>query len=196
MFNLVKYVIVFFILIFFEINIISQKNGNVYFKIQIAASKVPLSENKLNEICKANDILNVEFENEWYKYSIHKKFFLYEDAAEYKNSLNVKGAFIIAYKNEQKVDIKEVVDLGNLKPELVNKIVYRLELAVSVKKADAKTMEMIKSGGMPIITEKQNAWYSYTIGDFISEEEAIKFKEDKQLFDAKVVKYKNGKPLK
>jgi len=190
----VKYIL-FFVVICFSFNSFSQNRGNVYFKIQIAASKTPLSNSKLEYICKTKDILIVEYDNNWYKYVLRKKFFSYNEAFEYKKALCVRGSFILAYKNEQKVNITEVVDSNENNIENTNKIVYRLELGVSVKKANKEAMGMINSGEKPIIIVKHKKYYSYTIGDFLSEDEAKKFKEQKQLIDAKVVKFKNGKPF-
>ena len=191
----VRFILVLMLIFSFSLNIFSQTKGNIYFKIQIAASKTPLSNSKLQSICKTSDMLTVEYENKWYKYILRKKFLTYENASKYKKSINVKGAFVLAYKNEQKVKITDVVKFKNVETENINKIVYRLELGISVKKANAEAMEMINSGGKEIITVKYKKYYSYTIGDFLTEEDAIKFKEQKQLIDAKIVKFKNGKPL-
>ncbi len=196
----VRFILIYFIIIYFSINTYSQNTGTVYFKIQIAASKVPLSNYRLETICPVNDKLSVEYENHWYKYILSKKFFTYKKAFAYKNTINIKGAFILAYKNEQKINITEVVRLDeNETVDSIknnsNKIVYRLQLGVSVKKPTERTMSWIKSGGKPITTVKYNNYYLYTIGDFISEKEAKNFKNKKQLNDAKIVKFKNGKPF-
>ena len=76
-----------------------------------------------------------------------------------------------------------------------DKVVKSCGTRLAGSEGSSKAMEMISSGGMPIITVKHKKWYSYTIGDFFTEAEAEDFKKSKQLNDAKVVKFKNGKPL-
>jgi len=193
MYKIVKSIFIVISVVCFSFNTFSQNVENIYFKIQIAASKVALSNSKLGSICKTSDMLIVEYENNWYKYILRKKFFTYEKALAYKKTINVKGAFVLAYKNEQKVNITEVVNLEDINNNI---IVYRLQLGVSTKKANAEAMSWIKSGGKPIITVKYKKYYLYTVGDFTTEAEAKKFKNEKQLNDAKIIKFKNGNPFK
>lgn len=75
-----------------------EKQENVIFKIQIAASKVPLSVEKLRQIYKSDEIINNEKEGIWYKYNVGY-FKSYREAYEYKKRMNVKGAFIVAYRD-------------------------------------------------------------------------------------------------
>jgi hypothetical protein len=49
-----------------------------------------------------------------------------------------------------------------------------------------------KNGGKPVITVDNGGWFSYNIGDFMTEQEAQKFKKAKGLVDASVVKFVNG----
>jgi len=87
----------------------SDINSNVYFKIQIAASKTQLSVDQLVRNFPTKEVLNVEVEGDWYKYSIRKKFTDYNEAIDYRANLKIKGAFIIAFKNGKKVTIEEAL---------------------------------------------------------------------------------------
>ncbi len=86
----------------------------IIFKIQIAASKEPVSIENLERIYNAKGIINNELEDEWYKYSIGK-FRTYEAAKKFKKTMGVSGAFITAYKNGKKVIISELVSKEQFK---------------------------------------------------------------------------------
>ncbi len=85
-------------------------NVKVYYRIQIAASATELSVTQLKKIYPDLSIISSEYENGWYKYSIRKNFTSYAKASEYKEFLNVEGAFIIAYVNGEKVPVTEAVE--------------------------------------------------------------------------------------
>ena len=92
-----------------EINNIKTQ-GNVYYRIQIAASQTNLSVKQLENIYPDLSLISSEYENGWYKYSIRKNFKTYKEATQYKNSLNIEGAFITAYINGKKVPVKKAID--------------------------------------------------------------------------------------
>lgn len=81
----------------------------VVYKIQIAASKKPLENFKLKSIYKNIEFIDAEKENGWYKYSIGS-FYSYNDAQKFKMRLSVKGAFIIAYRNGVKTNLRDLVN--------------------------------------------------------------------------------------
>ncbi len=85
---------------------IGKEKNNITFKIQIAASKKPLSIEKLNKICIVDDIIHSEYFDNWYKY--HIGFYkTYNKAQEYKLILGLKDAFIVAYKNGKRINASE-----------------------------------------------------------------------------------------
>ena len=84
--------------------------GNVYYRIQIAASQTRLSVKQLENIYPDLSIISSEYENGWYKYSIRKNFKTYEEATQYKNTLNIAGVFIIAYVNGEKVPVSKAIE--------------------------------------------------------------------------------------
>ncbi|RLD79663.1 MAG: hypothetical protein DRJ10_08495, partial [Bacteroidetes bacterium] len=180
----------------------TKSSVNIYFKIQVAASKEYLSNENLKKIYDTDENLDSEYDNGWYKYSVRKKFRTYDDACEFKNAMNVKDAFILAFMQEKKVPVPEVVQLQNpnskRKTEIAPKnvaIVYRLQIGVSTLPASNESVKRMKSGGKLVIMMKHDGWYSYTIGDFKSRKDADKFKKNKKLTNATVLAFKNGKPL-
>ena len=85
----------------------------VIYKVQIAADAIPLSIEKLRQICPTDDIINNEVQNGIYRYTIGY-FTNYDDAKSQAISLRgrgVDGAFVVAYKNG--VRIKEIRDVYN-----------------------------------------------------------------------------------
>jgi len=81
------------------------------FEVQIAASRKPISKWQLTKFYPAKDEIKTRHYDNWYKYSVGK-FQDYEQAKSFKKTLRVKGAFVVAYKNEQKIDIKRAIS-GN-----------------------------------------------------------------------------------
>ncbi len=85
-----------------------QSTDTIIFRIQIAASKVPLPESKLKKIYPGFKFAYVDKDEGWYKYLVGE-FKTYEEAYEAKKAIGVKGAFIVAYKNGKRVkNIREV----------------------------------------------------------------------------------------
>ncbi len=88
----------------------TRQQSNVYFRVQVAASKVPLSAAKLQQIYPGKVYYEFDKYDRMYKYLTIEKFTTYEQAKRFKESIGVPGAFVVAYKNGQRVrDIKTVV---------------------------------------------------------------------------------------
>lgn len=86
-----------------------EKTDKIIFKVQIAADVVPLSLKRLREIYKSNDIISNEEDGGIHRYTVGY-YNTYEEAAEAANRMGVKGAFVIAYRNGQRVfNINEIV---------------------------------------------------------------------------------------
>ncbi len=79
------------------------------FKIQIAASKTPLSVASLRKIYHADEIINTVVENEWYKYSVGM-FDTYREARKFKLNIGVSDSFIVVYERGKKVDVSDAVE--------------------------------------------------------------------------------------
>jgi hypothetical protein len=83
------------------------QNANVIYKIQILALiEAPISDQKLRQIYNLNQSISKEETEGWYKYSVGQ-FTTYQQAAEVKSSIDINGAFIIAYRNGVKINIEE-----------------------------------------------------------------------------------------
>jgi len=82
--------------------------GNIVYQVQIAASKVKFSKAKIASFYKAtNDVVEKNYDG-WYKYSVGN-FKTYDDAKKYLTKVRVKGAFVVAYIGDKKVEITEAM---------------------------------------------------------------------------------------
>ncbi len=88
----------------------TQTSANVYFRVQIAASSVKLSQQKLRQIYSGRIYEEFDPFDRRYKYLTYEKFQTYDQARNFKSSCGVRGAFVVAYKNGKRLrDICEVV---------------------------------------------------------------------------------------
>ncbi len=185
----------------------------VFFLIQVAASKSPISDDYLRRNYK-EDIYGEQMDG-WYRYVINERFATLEEAEKYKGNSGIRGALVIAIKNGRKVSIqeaqkKEELNLSEMEYApvgsrlntseddsnvLESRIVYRLQIGISISKLTAAEVRQLKNGGRAVIPVKRGGWYSYTIGDFENETDALNFKRIKGLTDASVLKIKDGRVI-
>ena len=85
--------------------------SNIIFRVQIAATIVPMSNNELRSIYYGNELIYKVEEDDWYKYKYSVGEFLkYRQAKIYKKRIRIHGAFVVAYENGKKFDIKEAIE--------------------------------------------------------------------------------------
>ncbi|MCK5535331.1 MAG: SPOR domain-containing protein [Bacteroidales bacterium] len=182
------------------------KQENIYYKIQIAASKTPLALSHLKSIYNYNLPYNNEKENGYYKYSVGQ-FESYENADAFKIKMNLPAAFIIAYKNHKKISIAEA------NPELVNQNTtqnnnpthnisvsengtrYRVQISATRIPASNEDVKRMNPSPKQVQIYKMGQWFKYTVGNFSNMQDAKNFKKQYKL-DGFVVKYVNGKEVK
>jgi len=85
--------------------------GALVFEVQIAASRKQIPSWRLAKFYRAKDEIKMKHYDNWYKYSVGE-FKSYEQAKSFVKTLKVRGAFVVAYKNNQKIDIKQAIS-GN-----------------------------------------------------------------------------------
>lgn len=87
---------------------LNNAGGGIIFKLQIAASKKPLSKQYLKNIyCDNKDITEIYYDN-WYKYSIGE-YHNYYEAIEIKKNVNIHGAFIVAFRHNTPMNLFEAI---------------------------------------------------------------------------------------
>jgi len=83
----------------------------IYYKVQIAAHTVRMTDKYIKtNIYAGNKQVDELKEDGWYKYTIGK-FQTFDEANKLLNELKVSKAFVVAYKNNKRVPIKEVENL-------------------------------------------------------------------------------------
>jgi N-acetylmuramoyl-L-alanine amidase len=89
---------------------ITNYNDDIWFRIQVTSSKTPL---RLEHPVFLNykDIFEYK-ENDMYKYTVGK-FKSYNDVKEFQKTVkkDFKGAFIVAFKNNKRIELKKAIEL-------------------------------------------------------------------------------------
>lgn len=84
--------------------------GNLIYQVQIAASRKALPKWKINRFYKKTKDVTMKNYDGWYKYSVGS-FKTYEEAKRHVSTVRIKGAFVVAYLNGEKLDIKEAIKI-------------------------------------------------------------------------------------
>ena len=87
----------------------------VFYAVQVAASKKPLSENYIRTKFNVDGPIYQDYVDEWYKYSVGV-YGGFDEANQLKRRLRgekVKGAFVVAYHNNKRIDANEAKKLSS-----------------------------------------------------------------------------------
>lgn len=183
-------------------------SNKIEFRVQVRASRQAIEPiQKLARRYHITDEIREDFSGNWYRYSIGS-FPTYEDAKKTRNLLiaenGVQDAFIVVFVNGERLN-----KLGDLKM-LASKVspntsfnkngrLYRIQiLAVRHSIVDVETLQNIYGLQQEVNEEVFHNWRKYTVGRFLSLNEAIKLKNDlveKGISDAFVVIYQNGQRI-
>lgn len=170
-------------------------SDDLVFKVQIAASKTPLSLEKLLSIYQTDETINNEKEGDWYKYSVGF-FKTYEEANQFKQTIGVTDAFVIVYRNQEKISLSETnvdasaYDDTQTYNEPAGDYVYRIQIAASRRPATQTEIKNMYRKNQFINIVQNEGWYKYTIGSFNSEMEAQQYIDNTpNMGEAFVVKY-------
>ena len=85
------------------------KLNEVEWHVQIAASRIPLSQGELAQIYTGDNEISLVIEEDWYKYRL-KAGSSYTAAKEIKQNCNVPKAFIVSYYRAKKVPINSAIN--------------------------------------------------------------------------------------
>jgi len=89
-----------------------QTPSEVEFRIQLAASRTPLSREKVAMLCSKTYRVDMAEENGWYKYHIVAGN-SYEEAKNILSECGADKAFITPYKNGQRITLSEATQKAN-----------------------------------------------------------------------------------
>jgi len=80
----------------------------IFFSVQIAASRFMISKNDLKDIYNGTEPVTLVIEDNWYKYRL-KTGTSYDRARQVKQTCNVPGVFIVAYKRGLKIQLDRAI---------------------------------------------------------------------------------------
>jgi hypothetical protein len=179
----------------------------VTYKVQIASSENPLPENKIRNIFPGQNNVSLEKSQNKYKY-VFGNFNSYPEAANARDVSGVNGAFIIVYRNGQRVisktEQKQLIPQIYQKPQTFNSsnsvqtgdVEFRIQIGVSRIPATKAQIALLNPTNLEVKTYKSANFYKFTIGSFATYDEALNYRNANGLSTSFVVKYKNGKEIR
>ena len=83
---------------------------NIVFRLQIAASKIKLSQQHLKNIYDGPVQIDERYEDGWFRYSLRAGKNI-EEARVFTDKVNIPGSFITAYHLDEKIDLMVAIKL-------------------------------------------------------------------------------------
>lgn len=174
----------------------------VTFKVQVAADRVALNKEKLKTIYSGPKEVRLNKEDGWYRYSIGScpTFF---HAQRLKSNTNVRGAFVVAYKNGKRINAYKL-RLDRMQcPGLSVKtytgdggeVSFSVQIIASQRQLKTYDLQFVYCGNQPIYEHHTGKWYKYAVGKFRSYQKAVDLKRTICVPGAFVVAHKNNKQL-
>ena len=172
----------------------------VIFRVQVAASRVPLTLQELARMYPGNFPVEAVSEGGWTKYQF-VGVRLYSDAQRIFREAGVKDAFIVAYRNGIKQStaemIKENRDLekrlqaqGNT--GLPDEKEFHVELAVSRMPLKPAEVSRLYHGQEPVILIMEKGLYRYQLNAGFSFTHAESLRQQSGISGAVIVTYRNA----
>ncbi len=178
------------------------RNEDVVFKVQIAADTKKISSDNLHKIYSGYENVQHYEEDGMYKYSLGE-FKTYEEANKFRVNSGVKGAFVIAFKGETKINVLEAKRIKRCYDPIIisdwlsnnNQLIYKIQIAASSKKLSVNQIKNICCIESNVYLTEEDGWFKYSIGKFEKYQDAVKMKEKSGVEGAFIVVYKNGKKV-
>jgi hypothetical protein len=174
--------------------------AGILFRIQVAASRVPLNMGQLRRIYSGDYPIEMIKEEGWYKYQF-MGVRLYSDAVQLLQHVNTAGAFIVAYDNGIKINLAEAVrntrDIENAvkthgRKGQIQEIEFHLQLAAARIPASSDELKLLYSGSEPVSVIFEDGWYKYHLKAGNSPETAEQLKKSCSVEKAFIVPYKRA----
>ena len=171
----------------------------IVFKVQIAADTKEISSDKIHNIYSGFENVDRFDEDGWHKYAVGE-FDSFEEANKLRKNSGVKGAFVIAFRGNAKMNVLDAKRLTRcLDPEIIanwneNKDtkVYKVQIAASRKEFTKVQIKNLYCREPKVYLIKEDNWFKYSIGNFSNYNEASKLRKKCGVNGAFVVVYKNG----
>lgn len=166
--------------------------SDIYFVVQIAASKSPMSSQQLQRVYDGNKEIKLREEEDWYKYQIGRTN-EYEQAKETLRETNVQGAFIVPYKGNEKLTLWQV--LREQRTWSSKDLIFVVQIAASVSSLNDKQIQEIYNGTKKVKEIREGTWYKYQIEAGPTYDDARRLKNLLKIPGAFAVAYKNGQKI-
>jgi len=170
------------------------------FRIQVAASRVPLTIGQLKRIYNGNYPVEMISEDGWFKYQL-LGVRLYADAIQIIRNVTTTGTFIVSYENGTKINLAEAV-MKNKELEktvqakgrkgIINEIEYHLQLAASRTAMNPDELKALYNGPEKISVILEDGWYKYHLKAANSPDRAEQFKQACGINKAFIVPYRRA----
>lgn len=172
----------------------------IIFKVQIAADKKQLSQHTLQRIYAGNKTVKMLNEEGWYKYSIGD-FGTFSEADKFRISVGVNDAFVVAYKDGEKVDLLALLNETKNKPQSkteksvsqsISGLIYKVQIAAAKGVLSESILNNIYNGAEAVDVIKENGWNKYSIGKYSTYKQALETKQLANVEGSFIVAYKDG----
>jgi hypothetical protein len=174
----------------------------VTFKVQIAADRIQLDDQRLKGIYNGVKKVELNKGEGWYRYSIGQCP-TYFHAKQLRRKTEVRGAFVVAYKNGQRLNAYKLRSSRIQCPELrlsefngsQSQITFAVQVSASSRKLTKHDLKFIYCGGHSVHEYHIGKWYKYAVGSFSNYEQAAALKKTICVPGAFVVAYKGDEQL-
>lgn len=176
---------------------VSPDAEGLLFRVQVAASRIRLNKGQLASVYKGSYPVEQVEEEGWYKYQILGTR-LFSDALKIIRDVNVKGSFIAAYNNNDKINLLDAVRQSKiLEKEVqtygrrgrIRDVEFHVQVAASKIPLRADEILRIYPGNYKTTLVFEEGWYKYRIKAGSSYEEAESIKQGCGVDKAFIVAY-------
>jgi hypothetical protein len=147
----------------------SRLTSGILFRVQVTASRVPLTLAQLKRIYGGTYSLEMVTEDGWYTYQI-MGVRLYSDALQIVRNVTTESALIVAYEEGKKVDLADAVKntqaleqddkLYGRKGQITD-LEFHIQIAASRRSLSSDELAAVYAGSESISVIIEEGWYKY-----------------------------------
>lgn len=168
------------------------------FRIQVAASKVPLNIAQLEQISGTRYPVEMIREDGWYKYQL-MGVRLFSEILRIKEGVTARGAFVVAYQDGHKIRLADAVNLNRSaestsgpNASVTREIEYHVQLAATKRAMRPSEIKSLYAGSHPVTLLMEEGWYKYQLKTGNSFREAQELRQACGVSGAFIVAYRNA----
>jgi len=135
---------------------------NVQYYIQIAACRDEMSKENIKILNTNNRTLTYRFEDNWHKYQIAASE-NYRKALTILKEVEISGAFIVAYRENYKLNLWETLKETQVQIATSPSIQFMLQIAASRSPLSPNEVRELNRGADKIRMIREDGWYKYQI---------------------------------